>query len=171
MWGLSITRVFQAYCAGAVLFEIPTIVMLLRGDILLPNAGAWVDDKYYYTNNKSLMYVFVAILACLIVSRGMACALPKSRIIIAYLVTVHTFEAGLYLYCCKHKEEAPNRTVYVFGTLMLVNICLFCARLVQLKAQQTRAEVAGLEWRQEQLAIIRKNRADYAKNRGEKKNN
>ncbi|TPP48419.1 putative integral membrane protein [Leishmania donovani] len=170
MWGLSITRVFQVYCAGAALFEVPGIVRLLSGDMPLPKAGAWVDDKNYYTDNKPLVYVFVAILACLVVSRGMACALPKSRIIIVYLVVVHTFEAGLYLYCCSHKEDAPDSEVCIMGMLMVVNISLFAARLVQLKVQHTRVEIADLKRRQEQLAIIRKKRADYAKNREEKKN-
>ncbi|KAG5464135.1 hypothetical protein LSCM1_00315 [Leishmania martiniquensis] len=171
MLSLSITSAFQAYCAGAVLFEVPMIVALLRGDMPLPKAGSWVDDKDYYTNNKPLVYVFTAILACLVVSRGMACALPKSRIVIAYLVVVHAFEAGLYLYCCMHKKDAPNSGVYIFGTLMAVNICLFTARLVQLKVQHRRDEVAHIKRKQEQLAIIRKRRADYAKKRDEKKKN
>ncbi|KAG5465608.1 hypothetical protein CUR178_00315 [Leishmania enriettii] len=170
MWGISITKMFRAYCAGAALFEVPIIVKLLRGDMPLPKAGSWVDDKDYYRNNKPLVYVFVAILACLVASRGMACALPKSRIVIAYLVVVHMIEAGLYLYCCRHKEDAPGNSVYIFGALMVLNICLFAARLVQLKVQHARAETNNLKRRQEQLDFIRKKRTDYAKSKEEKKN-
>ncbi|GET93378.1 hypothetical protein, conserved [Leishmania tarentolae] len=169
MLGLSVTTLFQAYCVGAALFEVPRIVRLLSGDMPLPKVGAWVDDKDDYIDNKPLMYVFVAILTCLVVSRGMACILPKSRIIIAYQVVVHTLEAGLYFYCCSHKEDAPSSEVYITGALMVMSITLFAARLVQLKAQQARVKVSDLKWRQEQLAIIRKKRADYAKSREDKK--
>ncbi|KAG5490180.1 hypothetical protein JKF63_00299 [Porcisia hertigi] len=168
MLSLSFTSVFRAYCAGAAFFEIVTIVKLLNGDMTLPQAGAWVD-RDYNSSNKPLMYVFVAILACLVISRSMACALPRTRMIIAYLVVVHTFEAGLYIYCCLHKKDAPSHTVYITLTLMGMNMCLFSARFAHLKAQHTKVENADIEWRREQLAIIRKRRADYSKQKSEKK--
>ncbi|KAK7196178.1 hypothetical protein NESM_000552900 [Novymonas esmeraldas] len=165
------TRLFQAYCAGAVLFEVPIMVQLVREQSLLPAAGAWVDDKAYYKHNKPLAFVFLAIVVCLVVARAMACALPKSRVIIGHLVATHLFEAVLFFYCCMHKEDAPSTEVYVLGVLITWNVALFAARLIQLRAQQASAEVANLKWRQEQLAIIRKKRADYAKSKEDKKKN
>lgn len=162
---------FQGFCLAAVTFELPVIVQLLRKEWRLPDAGSWFDEEPYYSKNDALTYVFVAFLAVLVVARGMAFFLPNLRIIIVYNMVLHAMEVVLFFYCFLHKRDESNASVYAIAAMMVANVLIFATRLFYLKGHQRAAELANLQWRQEQLAIIREKRAAYAKEKKEKKEN
>ncbi|KPI88546.1 hypothetical protein ABL78_2358 [Leptomonas seymouri] len=163
--------IFQGFCLAAVVFELPVIAQLLRGNWRLPDAGSWFDEEAYYSKNTALTYVFVAFLFVLVVARAMAFFLPSLRIIIVYNIVLHVVELAFFVYCFSHKEDEPNASAYAIGALMVVTVIVFAARLFFLVGRAKESEMASIKWRQEQLAIIRQKRAAYAKAKEEKKEN
>ncbi|ESL11421.1 hypothetical protein TRSC58_00827 [Trypanosoma rangeli SC58] len=116
-------RALTTYTVVLGLFELPTILMLLRGGNLA-EVTPWFDSSPPF-ERYSYACMYMGVLALLATFRFLAAYLPRHRLIQAHNALVHTVQLVFFLWLWSVRQRPAPVVCYALVAVMAANCVLF----------------------------------------------